>query len=87
MIHKLRRKFISVAMLSMFLVLALIVGTLNVANYISMTLQADRLLDILIENNGAFPETFMGRKVEFEDRNPPGSEGFPGSEEKPETEE
>ena len=40
MIHKLRRKFILVAMLSMFIVLAVIVGTLNVANFVSMTSSA-----------------------------------------------
>lgn len=68
MIRKLRRKFILVAMLSMFAVLAVIIGVLNIANYISMNRKADTLLDILTENGGLFPEVFMGREVNFEDK-------------------
>ena len=74
MIRKLRRKFILVAMLSMFAVLTVIIGVLNVANYISMNRKADTLLDILTENGGLFPEVFMGREVNFEDK---GNREFP----------
>ena len=69
MIHKLRRKFILVAMLSMFIVLAVIVGTLNVANFVSVTSSADKLLGMLVENGGQFPDVFMGRPVDFGDKN------------------
>ncbi|MCR4813876.1 MAG: GHKL domain-containing protein [Lachnospiraceae bacterium] len=81
MIQKLRKKFIIIAMLSMFIVLAVIVGTMNLANYVSMTVRADHLLKILVENDGKFPEMFMGRKVMSEDASATGeSDGTdPGS--------
>ena len=43
-------------MLSMFIVLAVIVGTLNVANFVSVTSSADKLLGMLVENGGQFPD-------------------------------
>ncbi len=67
MIKKLRRQFILVAMLSTFAVLAVIVGALNIANYVSMNSGADALLDILAENGGQFPDVFMGRRVNFDE--------------------
>ena len=78
MIKKLRRQFILVTMLSTFAVLAVIIGALNIANYVSMNASADALLDILVENDGQFPDFFMGRRVEFgeqERRTPPGRDG------------
>ena len=87
MIHKLRRKFILVAMLSMFAVLAVIVGALNVANYCSMTSSADNLLEIIVENGGTFPEFFMGRRVEFGEKNRPEFEDMPDFDERPKREE
>ena len=78
MIKKLRRQFILVTMMSTFAVLAVIIGALNIANYISMNASADALLDILVENDGQFPDFFMGRRVEFgeqERRTPPGRDG------------
>ena len=87
MIHKLRRKFILVAMLSMFAVLAVIVGALNVANYCSMTSSADNLLEIIVENGGTFPEFFMGRRVDFGEKNRPEFEDMPDFDERPEREE
>ena len=84
MIHKLRRKFILVAMLSMFIVLAVIVGTLNVANFVSVTSSADKLLGMLVENGGQFPDVFMGRPVDFGDVNNPGfGDMRPGRDEMP----
>ena len=68
MIKNLRKKFILVTMLSTFAVLFVIIGGLNVANYISMNSGADSLLDILAENDGKFPDYFMGRRVDFEER-------------------
>lgn len=68
MIRKLRRQFILVAMLSTFAVLTVIISALNIANYVSMNRKADTLLDILTENGGLFPSVFMGREVNFEDR-------------------
>ena len=55
MIKKLRRKLIAVAMLSLFLVLLIIVGTVNVLNYNKLIKEADSTLSILMDNNGIFP--------------------------------
>ena len=67
MIQKLRKQFILIAMLSTFAVLFVILGTLNVANYISMNVSADKLLSLISDNDGTFPEFFMGRVVDFDD--------------------
>lgn len=55
MIKKLRKKLVAVAMLSLFIVLFIIIGTVNVLNYTRMVDDADRTLNILKENNGSFP--------------------------------
>lgn len=55
MIKNLRKKFTIVAMCSMFVVLAAIMGVFNVANYISMADRADRILAMITNNNGTFP--------------------------------
>lgn len=55
MLKKLRRKFILIAMLSVALVLGIIIGAINVANYRSVCHEAEALLDVLAENNGKFP--------------------------------
>ena len=59
MIKKLRRKLIAVAMLSLFLVLLIIVGTVNVLNYNKLIKEADSTLSILMDNNGIFPKPDM----------------------------
>ncbi len=55
MIHKLRQKFIAVAMLSLFVVLLLIIGSANILNYQRILSDADRILAVLADNNGVFP--------------------------------
>ena len=55
MIAKLRRNFILVAMCSMAAVLAVIVGTLNLVSYLNMVTKADYILELLAENDAAFP--------------------------------
>ena len=42
-------------MLSLFLVLALILGTINIINYHNIVQDADETLAILQENQGEFP--------------------------------
>ena len=59
MIKKLRIKLIAVAMLSLFLVLFIIVGTVNILNYKKLIREADNTLLILMENNGIFPKPDM----------------------------
>lgn len=56
MIKKLRFKFISVAMFSLFLVLAIIMTTINILNYIELVSEADSTLSVLVENRGTFPK-------------------------------
>lgn len=55
MIRRLRLKFIAVTMLSLFLVLAVILGCINLFNYRRMVEEADATLDLLEQNGGEFP--------------------------------
>ena len=61
MIRQLRKQFILVAMCSMFAVLAVIVGSLNVAGYYGVVSRADQILDMLAANDGHFPKDFPNR--------------------------
>ena len=55
MIRKLRKKFVLAAVVSVFLVLFLLIGAINVVNYRSLVRDADGTLQMLAENKGAFP--------------------------------
>ncbi len=55
MIARLKRKFIIAAMASVFLVLSLLIGLINVLNYNSVNSFADKKLAIIAENEGDFP--------------------------------
>lgn len=59
MIRKLRRKLVAVAMLSLFIVLLIIIGTVNILNYTRMVDDAQRTIAILKENDGSFPRPDM----------------------------
>lgn len=59
MIKKLQRKFVAVAMLSLFIVLLIIIGTVNILNYTRMADDAQRTINILKENDGSFPKPDM----------------------------
>lgn len=56
MIRKLRIKLVAVSMLSLFLVLFLIMGTVNLVNYLDILREADETLALLAENQGRFPK-------------------------------
>ena len=56
MLKKLRRKFIAIAMLSVSIVLIAIVGTINIANYISTNEVLDARLKLIAGNGGTFPD-------------------------------
>ena len=60
MIKKFRIRFIAVAMASIFVVLAVILGVMNVVNYRRVVREADNTLQILMENDGKFPEQQPG---------------------------
>ena len=64
MIKGLRRKFIIVAMCSTFVVLAAIMGIVNIANYRKIMDRADRTTALLAENGGSFGKNIAdsGRK-------------------------
>lgn len=61
MIQKLRRKFIILALTSLFVLLAVIVAGMNILNYRSVVTEADTTLTILSENGGTFPVVTEGR--------------------------
>lgn len=68
MIQKLRVKFIAASMLSLALVLLVILGGVNAMSYHKIVRDADRILQLLSENQGAFPKAPP----------PDGREGKPG---------
>lgn len=55
MIKTLQRKFIAIAMCSVVFVLATIIGSINIINYVNINQTIDARLDILAENGGGFP--------------------------------
>lgn len=56
MIRKLRKRFILSAMLATLLVLTVLLGVIHVVNYRKIAVDADKLLEILLENGGQFPK-------------------------------
>lgn len=60
MLNKLRRKFIAIAMLSVSIVLIAIVGTINIANYITTNQALDARLSLIADNGGTFPDMTPG---------------------------
>lgn len=65
MIRNLRRKFIVISMCSTFLVLAVILGALNIVTYRKSVERADELLDIL-KNNRVNISSEPGEEKEWE---------------------
>ena len=61
MIRKLRIKFVAAAMLSLLVVLAALMGSVNLVNYRSVVSDADAVLALLAENSGSFPDSFGAR--------------------------
>ncbi|MBR1739620.1 MAG: HAMP domain-containing histidine kinase [Ruminococcus sp.] len=56
MIKRLRRKFVLISALSLFAVELLIISAINIINYVQIGQKEDKLLSILSENEGSFPE-------------------------------
>lgn len=61
MIEKLRKKFISITMAVVFLVMLVVLVSLNTSNYLHATERADDILTVLAENNGSFPQKSPAR--------------------------
>ena len=78
MIGKLRRKFIIAAIISVFLVLSVLIGSINVLNYRSLIADADRTLEVLTANNGAFPGQMFRGSDRPDTGAPPVPEEMPG---------
>lgn len=55
MIKKLRQRVVALTMIAVFVVLLLLMGIVNLANYIITDKSVDNLLDLLEENGGNFP--------------------------------
>lgn len=65
MIKKLRRKLVITSMVSLFLVLLVIEGAVGILSYRKIVTDADRILNILEQNDGKFPEmAYKGLKEE-----------------------
>ena len=58
MINKLRRKFIWIAILSVFFVLGTIVVIINVINFSKVDEYSNKVISVLVENEGDFPQNF-----------------------------
>lgn len=71
MLQKLRIKFIALAMGLLFLVLTLIMGTVNLLNYRHVLISADQTLEILISNDGKFPPKPKPGEKPFRPEMPP----------------
>ena len=56
MLKKIRRKFIVVAMLSVSIVLLAIVGTINIANYVTTARALEVRLQLIADNGGTFQD-------------------------------
>ena len=59
MIKKLKIKFIVLGTSVLFALLAAIVFAMNLVNYRSMINEADGIISLISENNGAFPDIFQ----------------------------
>ena len=66
MLKKLHRKFIAIAMLSVSIVLIAIVGTINIANYISTNEALDARLKLIAGNGGTFPDLLEQKNMGVE---------------------
>lgn len=65
MIGRLRRKFVLIAAVSLLAVEVLLIGLINVINYVQISDKENALLDIICENGGEFPDMGMKPDREF----------------------
>lgn len=55
MIKKLQKRFVSVAMLAVIIVITLIMGIINIVNYFTIVKSSDQMTEMISENGGFFP--------------------------------
>lgn len=72
MIRRLRLKFIMTAFLAVLAVLVVLVGGINVSNYVNVVRDSDKVLGMLADNDGRFPDrmTRPGNEDPAQDRPP-----------------
>lgn len=73
MTKKLRFRFVIISIISVFLVVASIIGTINVTNFRNVDINADNLLRVLVNNGGKFDDLHpqnngIGAETPFETR-------------------
>ncbi|BCJ93020.1 two-component sensor histidine kinase [Anaerocolumna cellulosilytica] len=61
MIKKLQKKFIMITMASVFFIILLLIGTINIINIYQMNHRIDGALKILSQNEGTFPKYDKGK--------------------------
>ncbi len=62
MIKRLKTKFVALSMTALFLLLAVIIGGMNILNYSAIVEEADGILEILSQNKGTFPGITPGTR-------------------------
>ena len=71
MIKKLRRKFIVISLITLFLIELLIIGTINGINLYNQNVKTDNMLSFLVDNNGDFPDGKRSENREVQKVVPP----------------
>ncbi len=56
MIRKLKMKFVALAMSALLILMIMVVASMNIVNYYSVSAECDMILSILSSNRGAFPQ-------------------------------
>ena len=56
MIRKMQQKFVAVVMLAYMILMLIVIGGINLFTYIQMNQKYDKMLDVLLENEGEFPD-------------------------------
>ena len=80
MIKRLKRKYISIVMIAVTLVLGIIIAAINITNYSSLNSQLNDKLILIVENEGKMPDFPIQEKPE-EDSNKDDEEGDSKNEE------
>ena len=71
MVTKLKKKFIRIAMISVTVVLVLFGVIINVANYISVDSQLDKIMSVICDNKGRIPDDIAFRPTGGENESAP----------------
>lgn len=64
MIKKLRIKFIILSMIALFVLLAFVIGAMNIMNYRLLVSEADDTLNLIAENGGIFPDFISDKRTD-----------------------